>query len=130
MPSSTVRTFSDADDYVAAIRQGKVAVTVTETGSLAAPLTQIDLHRLWMQRFSENLARIRHVDGWGGRAIILFLTESGPSLLHNGRELRPNDILRFSQGQSHYQRSSGSACFGGMSLSLEEMASVGRTMAG
>jgi len=130
MPSSTVRTYSDADDYVAAIRQGTVEVTVTGRGNFAAKLTRIDLHRLWMQGFSENLARIYHVDGWGGRAIILFRTRPGPSLLFNGLELQPNDIVRFSQGQSYYQRSSGSACFAGMSLSLEDMASIGRTMAG
>src|SRR5215813_4918263 len=130
MPSSAVRTFSDADDYVAAIRQGTVEVTVTETGNFAATLTKIDLHRLWMQRFSENLARIYHVDGWGGRAIIVFRTQPGPSLLFNGLELQPNDVVRFSEGQSYYQRSSGSACFAGMSLSLEDMASVGTTIAG
>ena len=61
MPSSVVQTFSDADDYVAAIRQGTVEVTVTGRGNFAAKLTKIDLHRLWMQRFSENLARIYHV---------------------------------------------------------------------
>jgi AraC-like DNA-binding protein len=83
-----------------------------------------------MQRFSENLARIYHVDGWGGRAIILFRTQSGPSLLHNGLELQPSDIVRFSTGQSYYQRSSGLAGFAGMSLSLEDVASVGTTMAG
>src|SRR6516165_2591570 len=130
MPSSVVRTFSDADDYAAAIRQGTVEVTVTGRGNFAAKLTKIDLHRLWMQRFSENLARIYHVDGWGGRAIIVFRTQAGPSLLFNGRELQPSDIVRFSKGQSYYQRSSGSACFAGMSLPLEDMGSVGRTMAG
>jgi AraC-like DNA-binding protein len=130
MPSSVVRTFTDADDYVAAIRQGTVEVTVTGRGDFAAKLTKINLHRLWMQRFTENLPRIYHVDGWGERAIILFRTQTGPSLLLDGRELQPNDIARFSQGQSHYQRSSGSACLAGMSLSLEDMASVGRTMAG
>ena len=36
MPSSAVRSFSDPDDYVAAIRQGTVEVTVTGTGNFAA----------------------------------------------------------------------------------------------
>jgi AraC-like DNA-binding protein len=130
MPSSVVRTFSDADDYVAEIRQGTVEVTVTGSGNFAAKLTKIDLHRLRMQQFTENLPRIFHSDGWGGRAIIVFRTQTGPSLLHNGREVQPSDIVRFSPGQSYYQRSSGSACFSGMSLSLEDMASVGRMAAG
>ena len=66
MPSSTVRAFSDPDDYAAAIRQGTLELTVTERGCLRAKLTRIDLHRLWMQRLSENLSRIYHVDGLGG----------------------------------------------------------------
>jgi hypothetical protein len=107
MPSSVVQTLSDADDYVTAIRQGTVEVTVTDSGNFAAKLTESDLHRLWMQRFTENLPRIYRVDGWGERAIILFRTQAGPSLLLDGRELQPNDIARFSQGQSHYQCSSG-----------------------
>jgi AraC-like DNA-binding protein len=130
MPSSAVRTFSDADDYVAAIRQGAVEATVTSRGNFAGKITKIDLHRLWMQRLSENLPRIYRVDGWGGRAIILFRTQTGPSLLHSGLELEPNNIVRFGAGQSYYQRSSGSAGFAGMSLSLKDMASVGGTMAG
>jgi hypothetical protein len=85
MPSSVVRTFSDADDYVAEVRQGTVEVTVTDSGNPAATLTKIDLHRLWRQRFSENLPRVYHVDAWGSRAIIIFRTQAGPSLLLDGR---------------------------------------------
>src|SRR5215472_7507084 len=114
MPSSAVRSFSDPDDYVAAIRQGTVEVTVTGTGNFAAKLTKIDLHRLWMQRFSENLPRIYHVDGWGGRTIIVFRTQIGPSLLRRqGREryhLRHGlvpDSGRGCRQSEHYERIAG-----------------------
>jgi len=130
MPSSTVRTFSDPDDYAAAMRQGTMELAVTERGSLTAKLTRIDLHRLWMQRLSENLSRIYHVDGWGGRAIIAFRTETGPSVVHDGVELQPNDIVWFSPGRSYYQYSSGPAAFAGMSLPVADMLSVGADMAG
>jgi len=130
MPSSAVRTFSDADDYAAAFRHVTVEMTVTEGRNFAAKLIKIDLHRLWMQRSSDNLPRIYHVDEWGGRAFIVFRTEAGPSLLVNGLELQPSGIVRFSQGQGHYQRSSGSANLASASLSLEDMASVGGAMAG
>jgi AraC-like DNA-binding protein len=130
MPSSVVRTFSDADDYAAAIRGGTVEATVTGRGNFAAKNIRIDLQRLWMQRSSANLPRIYHVDAWGGRAVIGFRTQTGPPLLYGGRELQPSDLVRPSEGHSYNLQSSGSTCISGMSLSLEEMDSVGRTMAG
>ena len=45
MPSSAVRTFTDPEDYAAAIRQGTYELTVTQCGDFTARLTRIDLHR-------------------------------------------------------------------------------------
>src|SRR5438067_8108701 len=128
MPSSAVRTFNDLDDYAAAIRQGTYELTVTERGHFTAKLTRIDLHRLWMQRFSDNLPRISHIAGWGGRAVFAFRTEPGPSLLSSGIEMQPTNIVRYSEGQNYYRRSSGFAAYGSMSLPVAEMAAVGEAM--
>ena len=70
MPSSAVKTFSEPEEYAAAIRQGTHQFTITQRGIFKAKLSRIDLHRLWMQSFSEDLARTSHVDGWGGRLTI------------------------------------------------------------
>ncbi len=128
MPSSAVRAFTDPDDYAAAIRQGTYELTVTERGHFAAKLTRIDLHRLWMQRFYDNLPRISEIAGWGGRAVIAFRTEPGPSLLSSGTEMQPTSIIRYSEGQNYYRRSSGFAAYGSMSLPLVEMAAVGEAL--
>jgi AraC-like DNA-binding protein len=130
MPSSAVRNFSDADDYVAAVRNTKAELTVTGRGHFKAKLIRIDLHHLWMQRFSENLPRIVHSAMTGGRASITFRTQPGPSLLWSGVELQPINITRHSEGESSHQLSSGSACFGAMSLPVEKMISVGAVIAG
>jgi hypothetical protein len=129
MPSSTVRTFTDPDEYAAAVRQGTYELTVTERGHFTAKLTRIDLHRVWMQRFSDNLPRISHIAGWGGRAVIAFRTEPGPSLLSSGVEMQPTNIVRYSEGQNYYRRSSGFAAYGSMSLPVEEIAAVGEAFA-
>jgi hypothetical protein len=86
MPSSAVRTFADPDDYAAAIRQGTYELTVTERGDFTAKLTRIDLHRLWMQRFSDNLPRISHIAGWGwaGRNRVPDRTWTKPALERRG----------------------------------------------
>ena len=129
-PSSAVQTFTDPDYYAASIRATRAELTVTGRGDFLAKLIRIDLHHLWMQRFSENLPRILHSAMMPGRACITFRTQPGPSLLWSGVELQPNSITRHSEGESSHQLSSGSACFGAMSLPVEDMASVGATMAG
>ena len=48
----------------------------------------------------------------------------------SGMEMLPGSITRHSQGQDAYQRSSGSAFWGAMSLPVAEMASLGATIAG
>jgi AraC-like DNA-binding protein len=82
-----------------------------------------------MQRFYDNLPRIAHIAGWGGRAVIAFRTEAGPSLLSSGIEMKPTNIVRYSEGQDYYRRSSGFAAYGSMSLPLAEMAAFGEALA-
>jgi AraC-like DNA-binding protein len=130
MPSSVVETFTDPDEYAAAIRASKAEVTVTGGGQFAAKLTGIRLHRLWTQRFSENLPRTLHSAIATGRAIVSFRTQAGPGLLWSGAELQPSNIIRHIEGESAFQRSSGSAGFASVSLPVGEMVSVGEAIAG
>jgi len=95
-----------------------------------AKLIRIDLHRLWMQRHSEDLPRIKHSANVAGRAIISFCTQPGPSLLWSGVELDPSTIVQHSQNQSHYQRSSGFTHYGSMSLPVADIVALGAAMAG
>jgi len=67
MPSSAVVTFSDPDEYAAAFRNAKVDITVIGRGQFTAELTSIDLHRLQMQRYHENLPRVVH---WAGTSAL------------------------------------------------------------
>jgi len=130
MPSSMVRTFSDPDDYAAAIHGARIDLTITGRGQFAAKLIRIDLHRLWMQRFSDNLPGISHWTIIRGRAVISFRTRPGPSLLWGGVETLPNVVLRHSEGECTFQRSSGSLSRAAMSLPVEDMVSAGSAAAG
>jgi AraC-like DNA-binding protein len=131
MLSSAVRTFSDPYDYAANVRAAAVELTVIGRGAFRSKLTRIDLHRLWMQRFSENLPRI--VDCGNllpGRAFFSFGTRSGPSLRQGAVEIVPTAILRHGRADHYYQRASGAAELATMSLPLADMAALGETMAG
>jgi AraC-like DNA-binding protein len=129
MPSSAVRSFSDPDDYAATIRAGRVDLTVTKRGNFQAKLTRVDLHRLWMQRFSESLPRVCDVtDLLPGRVYVTFRTRPGTSLVQGGIEILGSAILRHGRTPQFYHRSSGPADFATMSLPLADMASVGEAM--
>jgi AraC-like DNA-binding protein len=130
MPSSAVRAFTDPDDCAAAIRGSKAELTVTGRGPFSAKLVRIDLHRLWMQRLSDNLPRILHLAAMTGRAFIIFRTQPGLNLLWGGREMQPTGLLRVGEGESAFQQSSGAACFIGTSLPVEEMVSAGAALYG
>jgi len=123
MPSSSVRSFSDPDDYGRSIRAVTAEMTVTGRGRFSAKLTRIDLDRLWMQRFSENLPRTAHRAQPAGRVIIAFRTQPGPSLYRGGVEMLPTNIS-LSEGTDFFQRSSGLADFATMSLPTEQMIAI------
>ena len=88
--SSAVWTFSDPDGYAASIRATRAELTVTGRGRFAAKLIRIDLHRLWIQRFFDNLPRISHIAGWGGRAVFAFRTQPGMAAASGERRILAN----------------------------------------
>jgi AraC-like DNA-binding protein len=130
MPSSSVRAFTDPDTFAASIRASNSAMKVLDRGNFTAEITRIDLHRLWMQRFSENLPRVMHSTNVTGRAIVAFLTQPGPSLHRGGVELGPTGIALLGTAYSEFHRSSGPTQWGAMSLTEQDMNAAGTAIAG
>jgi AraC-like DNA-binding protein len=130
MPSSAVRNFTDPADYSASIRGATVEHTVIGHGRFNATNTVMDLHHLWMQRFSVSLPGITHFNHDAGRTVIAFRTEQGPSIITGGLEMRRSNIIRCSQAQEYFRKSDGYASFGSMSLPVEVMASYETAIGG
>ena len=74
MPSSSVRTFDDPTEYGAAVRASNTELFVLGRGQFSAKLTRIDLHRVWMQSFSDTLPRIARARPVPTRVFISFPT--------------------------------------------------------
>ena len=129
MPSSLVRTFTDPDEYAAAMRQG-VELTIIGRGTFMAKLCRIDLHRLEIQRFSANLGWTAHIDYPGGWAAIAFQTRPGRSMMRHGRECASTSVTRLGAGQSYYLRAPGPPSYGMISLPIDEMALLGGAVGG
>jgi AraC-like DNA-binding protein len=130
MPSTLVRTYSEPDEYAAALRQGRVELTVTRRGTFTARLCNVDLVKLKMQHLEEELPRTSHVDGGSGRAVIVFRTRPGPAVVRNGIELSMDRIVRVPPAQSYFQHTSGPTSHCGMSLPAEEMSDYGVAVVG
>lgn len=130
MPSSSMRTFFDPQEYAAAIRAGEVEITLSKRGNFTATLIRIDLHHLWMQRFNESAARLRHVAQVTDRRIITFLSSPGPELMSHGISKPVDAIVCHAAGDDYYERSSGPCCWAGMSLPAPKMAAMGAAVVG
>ena len=130
MPSSSVRTFTDPDDYAASIRVTSAALTIAQRGCFEAKLVPIDLHRVWMTRLSETLALVGYVSVLPGRTLISFSAGSGPTVNLGGFEQDYSSIVRRDGGQEYFHRTSGPSCSAAMSLPMGELASFGAAIAG
>jgi len=130
MPSITVRTFADPDAYFAGIRNLPIDGLVTERGKFRAEATLIDLRRLQMGRFDEDLPRIMKVTPSGSRCLTLFTTDAThPALLANGVDTQ-NHIAMFGLQWPYYLRSAAASGWGTMSLVPEDLAAAGRAIIG
>jgi AraC-like DNA-binding protein len=130
MPSSSVLAFTDSDEYAAAMRQAAVKLTPVERGNFSARLLRVELHRLWMQRFSANLGWTSHIDYQGGQVTFAFQTQEGPHMTRNGRECGFSSITQLSAGQRYYLHSQEAASYGTLSLPVDEMVSLGEAFGG
>jgi AraC-like DNA-binding protein len=130
MLSSAVQNFTDPDEYAAAIHPSIVELTVIERGNFNASQVRIDLHRLWVRRASESLARTADVELAPGRAYIAFPANAGPSIVYSGNHVQPRDIVRHNSGRTYYQKTSGPAHWAVMSLPTDDMVSLGAVIAG
>ena len=129
MPSSSVRTFDDPTEYGAAVRASNTELFVLGRGQFSAKLTRIDLHRVWMQSFSDTLPRIARARPVPTRVFISFPTGPGSAPLWGGQDADWGSVYQLGLGQEIIQRSVGRAEWSMMSLPVEEYMSAVSTLA-
>ncbi len=130
MPASSVREFTDPDDYCSSFRDFQYELNVTARGGFAAEHIRVDLNALRLQHYSSNLPWVAHTAIPDGRAVFALRAEPGPSLLRAGKEIVTTSIERLARGRTIYTRSSGAVSWGTISLSLEALAAIGVATSG
>ena len=129
MPWSRVLAFDDPLRYQAAIRGADWEVYPTKRGKFRAELTQITMHRLWMQSFHCELPQIQTGAGAPNRKVIGFLTEARqPAIYYCGHELSQHDIVV--NTDTMHVRWEGDCRSGGMSLPQEDFDAACQAMTG
>src|SRR6202022_206040 len=90
-----------------------------------------DLHRLWVQRGDETLARVLNFAPTGERVPILFATDQRQAAMHfSGLELAPHEIIVIGFGAASHHRSSSACRWGAISLTLEDLVAAGQAITG
>ena len=131
MPLSAVRTFTDPVEYFTGIRNLQIVGIVQRRGEFRARSTRIDLHRLWMHRFDEDLPRIMKVTPSRTRAVIIFASGADqPAMQVNGIDISQNQIASIALDWEWYLRCSALCRWGTMSLAPEDLAAVGEAITG
>jgi AraC-like DNA-binding protein len=131
MPSSRVFSFTDPHRYQAAVRGADVELFVTAKGAFCAELTQINLHKLWVQRACETIPRVMHSAVSKKRAPIVFLSHANQvAMQHSGMEVPPGTIIFDGLGAVHHHRSWGPCHWASMSLTPEDLAEAGSVING
>jgi AraC-like DNA-binding protein len=131
MPSSAVRTFTDPVKYFNGIRNLQIIGIIQQHGKFRAGSTRVDLNRLWMHRFDEDLPRIMKVTPSRTRAVIVFATGADqPAMQVNGIEISRDQIANIALDWEWYLRSSAPSEWGTMSLAPEDLRAAGEAITG
>jgi AraC-like DNA-binding protein len=117
MPSGTVQSVSDVEEFRGLIRPANTEFLVTGKGRpFSATVTKIELIDLWAQSLTESHARSWHVAITSPRIGIAFQTAPGPAMSYGGRELAENDVGLVTGSMDLWQRTSGASKLASVSL--------------
>jgi AraC-like DNA-binding protein len=130
LPDIAAHAFTDPEAYYSAIR-GAVEGIVTARGDYHAKFTRANFSRVWMSRGEDSLARIGIYTPPWARTTMLFATDQDqPATLIAGMEVPPDEVAVISFGSSDHLQTSAAARWGGVSLTPEDLAALGKAISG
>jgi AraC-like DNA-binding protein len=125
-------TFTNPDDYQAAIGISGASFTLLLTGSTAfkARLTWLQLRHLHLLSARESVPRIACVTLPPARAFVSLPVSANAALIWGGVELRSGDIVFHSRGERIHQWTKGRSKWGLISLPHRQLALYGKALTG
>ena len=129
MPSSSLRSFNDPDEYSGSFRDFDYEFAVTAGREFVAEHVRVDLQTVRLQKYVSNLPWVAHTGIMKGRAVFALRAAPGPALLRAGAEMQTTNLERLADGQTIYTRTSGPVLWGTISLPVEALAAIGAATA-
>ena len=106
-PESVVASFSEPDQFAAAIRPADVQLTVTQRGTYTAQFAAINVGRLALREFQANLAVVGHTALSPDYVVLSFLLDPAGAMHIAGHELDGDTMIQHAAGRACYQRTFG-----------------------
>jgi len=131
MPGSVTSTFSEPEDFAAALRtEGCRGLLIIGRGRFRARLTQITLHVIRLLTIEEELSRIAFVTVPTGIVQIIFPITASPLPTLGGIAARSGEIVTLSPGEQVYVRTAGPSEIGTIWLPIKELVRYSRALTG
>lgn len=131
MPGCITSTFSEPDDFAAALRQeGCLRLLITGRGQFQARLTQIVLHRQRLSAAEERLSRIAFITVPRNMVLIWFGLSGGTHPIWGGISVKPEEIVALGPGESLHVRTDGPYRWGAIWLPSEAVIRYGSALTG
>jgi AraC-like DNA-binding protein len=128
MAISSVLTFAEPDQMEAAHAAARAEV-VPIARDLAWHVTRVELDDVWLVRVRESGPRIRHVELEQGRTFLSFLARPGPDAFVGGMRRLPYSLIRHTQGQAFYERTSGPTDWVSLAIPTPEFVAASSALA-
>lgn len=131
MPGSITSTFSEADDFEAALgEEGCRRVLVTGRGAFRARLTQVALHHLRLCSAEEHLARIAFVAVPAEMIQVVLVGHAGPAPVWGGIAMQAGEIMTLGAGHRLHARTGGPCRWGSIWVPAAELVRYGSALTG
>jgi AraC-like DNA-binding protein len=131
MPGSVTSTFSEREDFEAALREeGCLGMLITGRGQFRAQLTRVMLHRMRLSAAEEQLSRIAFIAVPAGMILMSFAIGEAPSPIWGGIGMQAGEIMALGPGERVHARTDGACRWGTIWLPHEELVRYGRALTG
>jgi len=130
MAANDGATFTEVEDFVAAVQEARIELMVTSPGVFWARLTRVILPDLHLLALSESLPRTAYIALSPERVCVAFPLDSDLSSVWGGVRLQRGHIVFHSRGELFHQRTNGPTEWGLLLLEHKRLAAAGRALTG